>query len=231
MSSKKDAVNSRAGLRGYVSDWWWPTLVPWFLVVFVDLALLGARVRSFQPTTLILLDACHHLRLLSPLLGWALARSALRRASPPPPRGSWLLTAAAPWWSLAIVLCGVGVSVFSFMLLSAPSYIGFFIAPPLFLIGRIGLEVLWFRRCFRDASRVVVLERSDDTVSGPGFCVRPLDGPVRDVTVRDCDVFSSTVYLMEGDSEVLWKAVGSIEDLTLGPRTSPANEAGKKQDA
>jgi hypothetical protein len=223
-------VDPLAGLRRYAADWWWPTLVPWFLILFVDLALLGMRLRTFAPWTLVVLDACHHVRLLSPLLGWASARAALRRASLTPRRASWLLTGTAPWWSLTIALCGIVVSVFSWMMLSAPSYLGFLIAPPMFVIGRIGLEILWFRRCFREASRVALLEVSDDEASERAFRLQPLDGQAKDVIVREYDDLSASVYLMEGDSEVLWKAVGSLEGLGAAIRASGTGKSRKTKD-
>lgn len=228
MNSKQDLADPLADLRRYVSDWWWPTLVPWFLVIFFFLASVAARSPSRALLALLLLDA----RLLSPLLGSALARSTLRRASLPPQRGSWRLTATAPWWSFAIAFCGLGVSGFSLMIfvtLSAHSFAGYFVAPAVFLVGRLALEVFWFRRCFRDASHVAVLEKSDDPALGQAFRLLTLDGMSKPVAVKEYDNYSSSIYLMEGDSEVLWKVVGSIETLAVALQADAKGKTGKTQ--
>lgn len=229
MNSKQNPADPLAALRGYVHDWWWPTLWPRFLVFFVGLFVLTGSERSNSGLPLLLLYACYLLTLLSPLLGGASARSSLRRASPPPQSGSWLVTATAPWWSLAISLCCVGVTAFSFVLASALGYMGFLVGPAVFLIGHLVLEIFWFRRCFRDASRVAVLEKGDDPASLQAFRLLTLDGLSKPVAVREYDNYSSSVYLMEGDSEVLWKVIGSIETLAVELQADAKGKTGKTQ--
>lgn len=219
-------------MEDYRSAWWLTTVGSWIVTTSLALGLFrwaGTPAGVANSVFFAGLDALHHIGLLSPLLARGLARRTVRRALGPAPHTQWFLTGVTPFWSVGIVL----VSLFLTTLTAAIGsglYYGWYLLIPAFVVARLALEVSWFWLCFRDAPRIAVLKRPGGSASGNAFRLRPLDGPIEEVSVRECDDLSSSVYLMQGDAEVLWKAVGSIEDLALGSRTPGANNAGKKQD-
>lgn len=218
-------------MEDYRSIWWLTTISSWIVTTGLALGILrwGSAPTGMSGSTFFVgLDALHHIGLLSPFLARGLARRAVRRSLGAAPRTQWLLTGVTPFWSIGILFVSLFLTTFT-MAIGSSLYYGWYLLIPVFLIARLTLEVSWFWLCFRDAPRIAVLEKADDSVSGKAFRLRPLDGPIQDVSVRECDDLSSSVYLMVGDTEVLWKAVGPIQDLAVAIQALVTKSPGKKQ--
>lgn len=227
----KGAVPVQKPMEDYRSAWWLTTVGSWIVTTVLALGIFGwaPTPTGVRDSTFFAgLDALHHVGFLSPFVALALARRAVRRALPSTPPTQWFLTGVAPFWCIGVIFASLFMTLLAAAIGSDLDY-GWYLLLPLFLIARLALEIFWFWLCFRDAPRVAVLEKTDDPAPGKAFRLKPLDGPIQYVVVRECDDVSSSVYLMEGDSEVLWKAVGSIEDLAIAVHTSAAGKAGKKQ--
>lgn len=221
-------------MEDYRSIWWVTTVGSWILATILafSIANWGSAPRSMGDSMFVVaVDALHHLGLLSPVLALALARRTMRRALTPAPRTRWILTGATPFWPMSILLLSMFVTTFVMAIGSGPLYgsYGSWLLIPVFLIARLALEIFWFRLCFRDAERIAVIEKTDEPEQGRAFRLKSIDRPIQYVVVRECDDVTSSVYLMDGDSEILWKAVGPIEDLAAAVRVLAAGRAGKKQ--
>lgn len=226
-------VSIKASLEDYRSIWWVTTVGSWTVATILALSLAGwgsAPQGMRDSTFFVALDALHHLGHLSPVLALALARRTVRRAQAHSPPARWILTGATPFWSIGIILMSLLVTAFMVAIGSGPAYgsYGSWLLIPVFVIARLALEIFWFRLCFRDAERIAVLEKTDEPEQGRAFRLNAIDKPIQYVVVRECDDVTSSVYLIDGDSEVLWKTVGPIEDLALAVRALAAGTAGKK---
>lgn len=217
-------------MEDYRSVWWLTTIGSWIATTVLALGILrwGSAPPGMRGATfLAALDALHHIGLLSPFLARGLGRRAVRRALGSEPCTQWMLTGVTPYWSIGILFVSLFLTTFTVAIGSSLSY-GWYLLLPVFLLARLALEGSWVWLCFRDAPRVAVLEKVEDPASGKPFRLRPLDGPVQYVSVRECDETSSSVYLMIGDTEVLWKAVGSIKDLVASMQSPLAKSPQRK---
>lgn len=175
-------------------------------------------------SVVIVFEICHHLSLAAPLLGWALARRALRKASPPSRDGQWILSGGAPLWALG--LCGLYtmMTIFGLLLASGLSY-----AAPigilLLLAARLAFNIWWFSRCLADSSRVALLRWKGAEGAEPPFSLQGFED-TQLVTVSEVDELTGKVGVMRGTIETVWKAIGPVADLAQILRAGSAGKAG-----
>jgi hypothetical protein len=226
----KTLKQARSSMEDYRSIWWVTTIVSWIVTVIFAFSVVRMGFLPFGGNLSAMLwgvEFCHYLGLLSPFFAWRWARGALRRASPPTGQTTWFLTGTPPAWTIGIIFTSACMTMLA-VAIGGGLYYGIYVLIPLFLLSRLGVELFWFARCFRDASRVAVLERAEDASAAGAFLLRAVDGTSKPISVRECDDYSSTVYLVEGETETLWKAVGPIDDLAAELRATAAIKAGKK---
>jgi hypothetical protein len=123
--------------RRYALIFWPVTATPWFVV----LALLGAHLLGSSPldATTVWLDALHHLTLLGPLAGWAVARRALGAPLPPRP---------APLWALQYLVIYTVITLLAWGVAWRVPYLGailVFVVPG----GQLGVNLLWLHECHK----------------------------------------------------------------------------------